>query len=572
MVKRSSSLGDQDTFSNLPESIIHHILSFLDMKYVVKTCVLSKAWKYIWVSVPNLEFNYKLHSSVGLRMSPFICFVDQVLLLHDDTSIQKFHLILQDMSNAAHIRTWIRVAIMRNVQELDLDISEQERLVFELPPSVFTCNSLRTLNVTHQSSWPSLDLKMPCSVSLPMLRNLQLTAIRFCNEKLIADLFSSCPVLETLIISYCGFSNTRNLNISANQLKELVIENCFSGYDELSELKIKVSAPRLESIRCIDVELNEFNLENLQSLVKADIDIAIHTRYDWFHEIKSYCKEKEPYGVRVINILGGLSTAKILTLSTWSIQFLSEVLGRCQYQLTSFKNLRYLKVTTFCTSACLRAATWLLQSFSNLRIFSMVIDKKCCSTIPNFDYAKKKLCSSYHDEQWRKELPSQCTLHYLKYIRIRKFLGCQNEIDFLIYLMNKAVNLERLIITSSHNCTEEKLRGIHALLLNYHCAFPHVAIFFFREASSELESSSEEESSESEEENTGSEQEGSGSEEENSDSEQESSGSEEEHSGAEQEGSGSDEENPGSNRGYSGSELEGSGTEQEHSSSEDNNP
>ncbi|GJX90400.1 F-box domain, cyclin-like protein [Tanacetum coccineum] len=53
----TSILGEEDRISNLPDEIIHRILSFLDMKYVVQTCALSKTWKNIWISLPYLNIN-----------------------------------------------------------------------------------------------------------------------------------------------------------------------------------------------------------------------------------------------------------------------------------------------------------------------------------------------------------------------------------------------------------------------------------------------------------------------------------------------------------------------------------
>lgn len=42
-VKTSNQVGN-DQLSNLPQLIIHHILSLMDTKFSVRTCVLSKKW------------------------------------------------------------------------------------------------------------------------------------------------------------------------------------------------------------------------------------------------------------------------------------------------------------------------------------------------------------------------------------------------------------------------------------------------------------------------------------------------------------------------------------------------
>ncbi|CAN0905684.1 Putative FBD-associated F-box protein At5g56440 [Linum grandiflorum] len=46
-----------DRLSYLPDSIIDHILSFLDTKLVVQASVLSKRWKCTWKQVYVLRFH-----------------------------------------------------------------------------------------------------------------------------------------------------------------------------------------------------------------------------------------------------------------------------------------------------------------------------------------------------------------------------------------------------------------------------------------------------------------------------------------------------------------------------------
>ncbi|PON80559.1 F-box domain containing protein [Parasponia andersonii] len=47
--------GDCDRMLELPDSIIHHILSLLPTINVVWTSILSKRWRPLWASVPALD-------------------------------------------------------------------------------------------------------------------------------------------------------------------------------------------------------------------------------------------------------------------------------------------------------------------------------------------------------------------------------------------------------------------------------------------------------------------------------------------------------------------------------------
>ncbi|KAK0595334.1 hypothetical protein LWI29_005659 [Acer saccharum] len=56
-----------DRLSNLPDPIIHHILSLMNTKYAVQTCVLSKKWRYHWTHIHslNLKFIFKTIGDFG---------------------------------------------------------------------------------------------------------------------------------------------------------------------------------------------------------------------------------------------------------------------------------------------------------------------------------------------------------------------------------------------------------------------------------------------------------------------------------------------------------------------------
>ncbi|XP_026420716.1 putative F-box/LRR-repeat protein At4g13960 [Papaver somniferum] len=158
-----------DRISELPDPILHHILSFLDIKPVARTCILSKRWNDIWTSIPTLSFGSRLEPPSLSETNKFMEFLDRTLLLHDTSSnIQKFHLKTNGHMSASRVHSWISNLTKRNVKEVGLYIGDD--------------------------GW---------------------------NEQH----FSNCPVLKKLIMQECTWSDVRNFSISTPTLKLLEIDN-----------------------------------------------------------------------------------------------------------------------------------------------------------------------------------------------------------------------------------------------------------------------------------------------------------------------------------------------------------
>ena len=64
-----------DRLSDLPDCLIHHILSLIDIKSAVQTCILSQRWNNFWTSLPKLNFDSQSFN----KLTPFKKFVLNVL-------------------------------------------------------------------------------------------------------------------------------------------------------------------------------------------------------------------------------------------------------------------------------------------------------------------------------------------------------------------------------------------------------------------------------------------------------------------------------------------------------------
>ncbi|OVA08865.1 F-box domain [Macleaya cordata] len=277
--------NEGDRISELPGSVLHHILSFFDLKPAIQTSILSTKWRYVWRSLPFLNFHCnQFYSFETKRADGFVDFVDHVLnLLDSSSSIRKFHLscfIKIDHSDIEdRLCRWILTALESNVEDLYLLISVGDE--FQLPQCLFSCKSLRKLELQFYGHHPLHKLNLPDSMNLPGLKTLVLGGFRIEADDILNKIFSSCCVLESLKLTDSVFYQTR-LDISAPQLKHLVILNYdYTVYDEIDINKyiIKLYAPNLISFCCHDYMSKDYYVLNLSALVKAEIDMDVEV-YD----------------------------------------------------------------------------------------------------------------------------------------------------------------------------------------------------------------------------------------------------------------------------------------------------
>ncbi|XP_026429266.1 putative F-box protein At1g49610 [Papaver somniferum] len=183
MKQRRGGSNTEDKISKLPDELIHRIFSFFDMKYAVQTCVLSKRWRYIWTSLPTLNFDHT--SELYPTDENFVKVVDKVLEHRSNKlcNIQQFHInkriINKWYSLSIPLDTWISAAVKAKVQDIFIPyLGLQET---EVPGSLFSCKSLKRLILETQGG---------------NLNNLPR------HEEEVNRLISSCPVLHYLDLMF----------------------------------------------------------------------------------------------------------------------------------------------------------------------------------------------------------------------------------------------------------------------------------------------------------------------------------------------------------------------------------
>ncbi|KAJ4897825.1 putative F-box protein [Raphanus sativus] len=132
-----------DRISELPDSLLTHILSYLSTKDSVKTSVLSKRWEFLWLNVSGLDLNAVDSLPYG---EPLLRFMYRFLEFNRGSCLQTFKMkycrhtkLGYDSKNSLE---WITQVVHRQVQHLDLESRMYPRRLDIMPECVYVSKTL----------------------------------------------------------------------------------------------------------------------------------------------------------------------------------------------------------------------------------------------------------------------------------------------------------------------------------------------------------------------------------------------------------------------------------------------
>lgn len=207
-----------DLISDLPQSIIESILTRLPIRDAVRTSILSSKWRYKWSTLTQLVFDEKcviLSNDQCEVEDSLVKFITRALFLHQGP-IHKFQLSTTHMTCCPDIDQWLLFLSRNDIKELVLELGEGEW--FRVPSCLFNCKKLTRLELFRCEFDPPPGFK-----GFLCLKSLNLHQVLVSPEA-IESLISSCPLLESLALSYF---DSLALTIRAPNLKYLCLEGEF---------------------------------------------------------------------------------------------------------------------------------------------------------------------------------------------------------------------------------------------------------------------------------------------------------------------------------------------------------
>ncbi|KAK0588730.1 hypothetical protein LWI29_004723 [Acer saccharum] len=248
-----------DRLSNLPNPIIYNILSLMDTKYAVRTCVLSKTWLFHWRYIHSLNFDTKTFTKV----STFRKFVLHVLRRRRPFGVRRlkflvdYHYKAKSRNSSVEKKVSDYAALYGGLEELETKFDSK------FPESIVQCQSLKTLKLSTYSIEDLQD-----SFDFASLTTLQLSGTSFSQTHNNSfDIFSTCLNLENLILINCSLDGREIFEISALRLINLSISNFYLEGSNIINEKLVISAPTLVNLNISNLEFEGLNVDYMKEVV-----------------------------------------------------------------------------------------------------------------------------------------------------------------------------------------------------------------------------------------------------------------------------------------------------------------
>ncbi|XP_074284605.1 FBD-associated F-box protein At5g60610-like [Silene latifolia] len=274
-------LNKMDRLSDLPDCIIHLIISFLGTQEACRTTILSKRWANIWSTGLILDFDphfFVCYREFGEEFVNFNNFIESTMQRYSEKNLSIRMLRLEypyiDREMTGRIDGWVGIALQNQVESLSLSFLSVDPPPYALPAILFLAKSLISLTCSR--------VRVPYfeNMKLFSLRILKLTNLNI-DDHMLHDIIMSCP-LKTLELNDC--SGLKNISIPCcSRLESLsVTENEIEIFEPISGgILVDTSSLQRFTYRgygvCWPVCLRPASKKNLKELRISDVYIESDT-------------------------------------------------------------------------------------------------------------------------------------------------------------------------------------------------------------------------------------------------------------------------------------------------------
>ncbi|CAA7028111.1 unnamed protein product [Microthlaspi erraticum] len=371
--------------------------------------LLSKRWRFLWTMLPKLDFDY------GSKIKPseydkFVKYVDRSLALSRAPVLETLKFKAGPRCSSEELTTWIRMGMVRHVRELE--ISDCSII---LPKSLYTYEKLEVLKLSYV-----MVRDVPIDFCFASLKSLHLVCVMYGIKEYYCKLFSSCPVLEELVLDITEkcFSMT-SFRVEIPTLQRLsILVVCNPHYH-----KIVINVPSLKYLNFVDSYDNLCLFENMPEVVEANVNVVYEN------------PEK---------LLDSLPSVKRLSLCLSA--------SMLQHRIRFY----HLLLLELCVSASgwWNLLTWMLESSPKLQVLKLCECKEHLGTIHSDASMKGR---------WRgPSSDSECLMFHLHTFKWKNYNGKDKEI--VAYILKNARELKTAGFSWRWCSKEEQSRRLSGLV------------------------------------------------------------------------------------------------------------
>ncbi|CAM0904547.1 unnamed protein product [Alopecurus aequalis] len=291
-----------DRLSDLPECLLHGILSHLKARQVVQTCVLSRRWERVWRSVPCLHIDFRDFGSrpdddedvLWATLAVFEDFADNLLCSRSASPLDTFRLDAGKMNcNRLPACRWVRRAL-KHYSPAVLHVSSGSDSKYDevVLPSLVPGSHRLTRLYLHKVGLDSGDENQFASASgFPVLEVLDLRGGSYSLRRI------ESATLKSLTICDCNNCIRENIVIAA---------------PSLTSLRLRLPFRRESNSRCFYA--TGFTVHESPSLVTASISVMDIDQYNT-HTVDKVTLKGQSLFRTLRKLLGSISNVSSLDLS-----------------------------------------------------------------------------------------------------------------------------------------------------------------------------------------------------------------------------------------------------------------
>lgn len=368
-----------DRISNLPRNLTHLIQDGLPIDEAARTSILSKAWRDIWITYPNLVFDDHFFSQLvskkvhvvdeQVQLSKVSTTISNILLVHSDPILTFRLTIPPNLPLHRCVDFWIKNISNKGVRTLEL--CNMAPFSYKIPCSVFSCSVLTHLWLTGCILNPPHNFGGFCK-----LIDVELVLVKITED------MSFGSQLKRLSLSNCsGVEHLRSHFKNCNNLTELIIIDSEEIDWRLFECTPKMQLNTLEIV-----------LEREANVKKIAVDLD--------------------------KLFGNMPRINTLTLDGFFLESLERDVALLKRPIATLENL---------TLGCVRLEN-LVHTHNALRLIR---------SFPNLQYLSIILVTDSDDMD---SLDPSVLLvdmipHHLKTVEILEMIGSVTELQFIKLLL-----------------------------------------------------------------------------------------------------------------------------------------